>query len=360
VADPAPTLAAKVAALRSASAYLVRPGAVDAIETHMSWVFLTAEHVFKLKKPVRTDGLDCSRLAARHFLCIEELRLNRRLAPSVYLDVVALRQGADGILRIGPEGTVVDWLVMMRRLSADLMLDRLIARGQAGPEHLRQVAARLAGFHRGLPPVHTDPARYLDQLGRQIDVCEQKLRDPELDFDSDEVRFVCAQLRSLLRDGAGLLSARVRAGRIVEGHGDLRPEHVWLGTPLAIIDCLEFSAALRTVDWVDEAGFLALECERLGAPELGLSLLARYRELSGDSPEPPLVDFYQSLRATVRAGIALWHLKEPRYRDSGSWRGRATHYLQLAGAHARQFALASVGRSQPPGISAMEVPRADV
>jgi aminoglycoside phosphotransferase family enzyme len=359
VADPAPTLEAKVCALRSASAYLGRAGVVDAIETHMSWVFLTSEHVFKLKKPVRTDGLDCSTLAARHFLCIEELRLNRRLAPSVYLDVIALRQGADGSLRIGPEGTIVDWLVMMRRLAADLMLDRLIARGQAGPEHLRQVAARLACFHRGLPPVQTQPAGYLDQLGRQIDGCEQKLRDPELDFDGDEVRFVCAQLRSFLRDGAGLLAARARAGRIVEGHGDLRPEHVWLGTPLAIIDCLEFSAALRTVDWVDEAGFLALECERLGVPELGLTLLTRYRELSGDSPEPSLVDFYQSMRAAVRAGIALWHLKEPRYRDSGSWRGRARQYLQLAGAHARQFALASVRGRQPAGMSAMDRPRAD-
>ena len=123
-----------------------------------------------------------------------------------------------------------------------------------------------------------------------------------------------------------------RAGRVVEGHGDLRPEHVWLGSPPAIIDCLEFSLALRTLDSADELGFLALECERLGAPELGAALLAQHRELSGDAPPPALVDLYQAMRACVRAGIALWHLKEARYQGSPVWRARATSYLSLAAA----------------------------
>jgi aminoglycoside phosphotransferase family enzyme len=347
VSDIVVPLEAKVAALRSLSTYPGLSGAVEAIETHMSWVFLTAEHVFKLKKPTRSDGLDCSTLAARRFFCIEELRLNRRLAPWVYLDVVALRQGADGVLRIDQEGTVVDWLVMMRRLSADLMLDRLLARREAGPEHLRQVAAQLAAFYRSLPPAITDARRYQRQLERQIDGAEAKLRDPELAFEAGRVLAVCAALRACQRACAGLAEARVRAGRIVEGHGDLRAEHVWLGTPPAIIDCLEFSAELRIADSADEVAFLALECERLGAAEFGEVLLAQYRELSGDAPDAALVDFYQAMRACVRAGLALWHLKEARYRGNPAWHDRALHYLELAGSHARRCMEGTTGAARP-------------
>lgn len=345
--EPLVPLAAKVQALREGAAYPSRSGAVEAIETHMSWVFLAGEHVFKLKKPTRSDGLDCSTLAARRFFCIEELRLNRRLAPWVYLDVVALRQGPDGALRIGAVGEVVDWLVMMRRLPAALMLDQLLAQRQARPEHLARVAALLAGFYRGQPPAITDPARYRAQLAREIDRSELKLCDPELGFDTQATRDLYARLRACLHQCEGLLEARVRAGRVVEGHGDLRPEHVWLGTPTAIIDCLEFSLELRTLDSADEVAFLALECERLGAPELGAALLAQHRECSGDAPAPELVDFYQAMRACLRAGIALWHLKEPRYQGSPVWHSRTVSYLQLAAARLQHCSGAPGCRALP-------------
>lgn len=104
-------------------------------------------------------------------------------------------------------------------------------------------------------------------------------------------------------------------------------------TPPVVIDCLEFSADLRALDIADELGFLALEFERLGAPQLGPVLFAEYGELTGDRPEPALVDYYQAFRACVRAGIAIWHLKEPRYRGLAKWPMRARHYLQLAEQH---------------------------
>ncbi|MDR6203942.1 hypothetical protein [Paraburkholderia graminis] len=131
---------------------------------------------------------------------------------------------------------------------------------------------------------------------------------------------------------------RVREGRIVEGHGDLRPEHVCLAPPppLAIIDCLEFSPEYRTLDTVDELGFLALECERLGAPEFGNVLLETYGAVTGDSPGAALVHFYQSYRAAVRAKIAAWHLREEIFRDSPKWMDRARQYLDRAQQHARR------------------------
>lgn len=328
-------LDAKVASLRRPATYPARPASIEAIETHMSWVFLTPDHVFKLKKPVRSDGLDFSTLERRRFYCTEELRLNRRLAPAVYLDVVALRQGPDGTLALAATGgVVVDWLVMMRRLAADLMLDALLARGRAGVDQMRQVAAQLAAFHRRLPPALHDPMLYGERLAGELAEQERRLCDPELAFDEREVRPVAARLRGFLRGNGAVLAARVAAGRVVEGHGDLRPEHVWLGTPPAIIDCLEFSLALRTVDGIDEAAFLAMECERAGAADLGRVLLERYAALADDAVDPALVHFYQGLRAFVRAGLALWHLKEAHYRGSPRWRQRAADYLQLAARHA--------------------------
>lgn len=323
-------LAAKVAALREPAAYPGRVLRVEAIETHMSWVFLTEQFVYKLKKPARYDGLDCSTLGTRRFFCDEEVRLNRRLAPAVYLDVVALRRDGQGTLRIGGEGEVVDWLVWMRRLAGPLTLDRLIEAGSAAPAHMRRVAEHLAVFYRGLAPAVTDPDLLMARLRREIDQLEEELREPAWALPADEVKAVCRRLGSALSDCREALEARVRAGRVVEGHGDLRPEHVWLGEPLAIIDCLEFSAELRTLDTADELAFLALECERLGAPQLGNALFEAFAEFTGDVPEPALVDFYQAFRACVRANIAIRHLREACYRDDPKWPRRARQYLALA------------------------------
>jgi uncharacterized protein len=336
VADAGRTLDAKVAALRLPSAYPGCRQPVEAIETHMSWVFLTPDHAYKLKKPVRADGLDFSTIERRHFFCGEEVRLNRRLAPSVYLQVLPLCEGADGAIHAGGPGQTIDWLVWMRRLPAALMLDQLLARGQARPEHLRQVAQLLCAFYGHSSPALRDVDVYRARLAAEIDEHEGRLCDPGLGFDVARVQQVCSQLRRYVHRHGDVLGARVRAGRIVEGHGDLRPEHIWLGTPVAIIDCLEFSPDLRTLDSVDELGFLALECERAQAPEFARVLLARAVELCGDAPPPGLIDFYQALRACVRGGIALWHLKEPRYRGAPVWRQRAGDYLALAATHARR------------------------
>jgi len=321
---------AKVAALREADAYPGRARSVEVIETHMSWVFLVGHFVYKLKKPARYDGLDCSMVETRHYYCQEELRLNRRLAPSVYLDVVALRRDAQGSLRVGGQGQIVDWLVWMRRLAARQTLDRLIEAASATPGHMRRVAEHLAAFYRGLPPAMSDHQRWMARLRREIDTLEAELCEPAWGMPADEVAAVFSRLRAALGGCRDVLEARVRAGRIVEGHGDLRPEHVWLGEPIAIIDCLEFSAELRTLDVADELGYLALECERLGAPELGRALFDAFAELTGDVPDPALVDFYQAYRACVRSNIAIRHLREACYRDDPKWPRRAREYLALA------------------------------
>lgn len=340
------TLAAKVAALREPASYPEATRTVEPVETHMSWVFLTDAYAYKLKKPVHYDRQDFRSVAVRRFYCLEELRLNRRLAADVYLEVVPLAACSDGRLRVGGVGAAVDWLVKMRRLPSGAMLDALLARGAATPQQLQAVAQRLAVFHREQPAVPLDAAGYRSLLLRHIEEYERELCEPTGDLPRARIAALCAQQRMLLGGFAACLDARVAAGRIVEGHGDLRPEHVYLGEPPAIIDCLEFSAELRWLDAADEVGFLALECERARAAQLGRVLLQSWREASGDTAPEALFHFYQSCRACSRARLAVRHLREARYRGSPVWRRRALRYLALADRHLRacQATLAPAAR----------------
>ena len=146
--ENAPTLEAKVHFLSRPSSYPHRPDHVSAKETHMSWVFLAGERVFKLKKPVRYSYLDFTTLEARERYCREETRLNRRLAPGVYRGVVPLTCFATGAMALGGEGEIVDWIVEMQRLPADCMLDVRLKEGRVGEEDISHLAQVLADFYR--------------------------------------------------------------------------------------------------------------------------------------------------------------------------------------------------------------------
>jgi aminoglycoside phosphotransferase family enzyme len=324
---------AKVAFLRDPASYPDPTYRVEALETHMSWVFMLDDFVYKLKKPVRHELLDFRSLASRRHFCHEELRLNLRLAPEVYLGVIPLTMDRQHHLGLAGSGIVVDWLVWMRRLPAPAMLDYAIMHRALSGADLLRLVERLTWFYRALPPVPLAAEHYRARFLRQVTSAWRELSSEEYDLPGAHVQAVHdAQAAALLRI-APLLDERVQAGRIVEGHGDLRPEHIYLGKPLAVIDCLEFSRDLRVVDVVDELGFLALECERLGAAETGLALLRAYRQLSGDATPPALLHFYQSCRATTRAKIAARHLLDEKFRHSPHWVRRACHYLRLAEEH---------------------------
>ncbi|HEY0843849.1 MAG TPA: hypothetical protein VGE12_00675 [Noviherbaspirillum sp.] len=328
------SLEPKLAFLRQPSSYPEPTYRVEAIETHMSWVFLTDAFAYKLKKPVCHGALDFRKVESRRFYCEEEIRLNRRLAPGVYLGVVPLSLDPHGHLHLRSNSHVTDWLVRMHRLPSERMLDYLIRKGQADPADMRKIAMVLAAFYRQASVPDVQASEYRMRMEHEIDFNFATLTLPAYALPVERIRRVCAMQQHFLEEGLDRLEARVCAGRIVEGHGDLRPEHVCLGTELAIIDCLEFSRALRTVDAAEEIAFLALECERLEAPQLGNALLDAYMSASGDTPEKSLVHFYQSFRAGSRARIAIQHLDEEKFRHSPEWRRRAMDYLRLAEEHA--------------------------
>jgi len=319
-------------------------------------VFLTERHAYKLKKPVRLAFLDFSTLEARERDCRVEVRLNRRLAAETYLGVVPLTLSADGDLRVGGRGAVVDWLVKMRRLASDSMLDRVILAGRADARVVEKIAGLLSAFYGGLAPAALSPSRYVARFEREIDEHRRELARADYGLPRELVRAVTGAQADFLRDRAALLRRRVDERRIVEGHGDLRPEHVYVGDPPEVIDCLEFRKAFRIVDPADELAFLWMECAGLGAPGVGEGIWRAYAERSGDLAPDPLLGFYRSHRACLRAKLSLWHLKDRDVRAPEKWRSRGASYLALAGEAVGELAAAGGSQDQPSSSSTSDPP----
>jgi aminoglycoside phosphotransferase family enzyme len=294
-------IGAKVAFLSQMDAYLPPVNGVVRRETHMSWIFLAGDRVYKLKKPVRLPYLDFSTLARREAACRAELRLNRRLAPDVYLDVAPLKISADG-LSIGSEnGLIVDWLVVMRRLDERATLEHAIAAGRIAGWQLDRLVDVLVHFYRRAIPAFVSPGRHLAYCWQSLSDNRRVLLDAHLGLPAGLVRRVDQALRGVLAHRSHIIIARVRERHLVDGHGDLRPEHIWLGDPVKIIDCLEFNDRLRMVDPFDEIAFLDLECERLGAAWIGRYVRRKMARGLGDGMAQELYLFYRCHRATLRA-----------------------------------------------------------
>lgn len=292
----------------------------------MSWVFLTEQYAYKLKKPIVTSLLDFRTGAARRAACEEELRLNRRLAPNVYLAVVPLVQTRSG-WRVEDEGDAVDWLVKMRRLPRASMLDARIAAGSIPSTELDRLADVLSAFYARAERAPATSADYCERLSADIRSKRGSLALPRYALPRDEIEALVAALSGWM--SRHQVSLEQRATSIVEAHGDLRPEHISLESEPTVIDCLEFDRSLRLLDPLSELSFLALECRRLGAPWACERVLERYMEQSGVSVPRSLLAFYSAHHALVRAAVAIWHLDDDGLLRDDGFRARALTYLRL-------------------------------
>ena len=291
--------------------YPDHPRSVELRQTHVSYAFIAGDYVYKIKKPVRFAFLDACTLARRHQLCVDEVRLNRRLAPDVYLGVVPiLRRGGEFALGaafngVDETGAAVEWAVRMRRLGEATMLDRMVAEGRVSVAQIRAIAARLAPFHRAAAADQGWKYGAAASIWRLVrgNVGELALdcTDAVAPGELDELERFAHRVIELRWS---LLNRRALGARVVEGHGDLRCEHVSLaGDSITIIDCVEFSEGLRYVDVASDVGFLAMDLDRLGARGLSDDLVGAYREASGDADLPLLIPLYKVHRALVRAKV---------------------------------------------------------
>jgi aminoglycoside phosphotransferase family enzyme len=240
-------------------------------------------------------------------------------------------------LAIGEGIAAVDWLVKMRRLHEGRMLDALITKRQVDRHFLDAIALKLSDFYRHANPVFLRPEVYLKQWKLNLQQNYSTLEDPRFRLSLGLIRYCDAVLRQFLRQRYYLLLNRLQQRRIVDGHGDLRPEHIWLGDDVKIIDCIEFNARLRAVDPLDEIAYLDLECEHLDAKGIGAYFRPCVMQALHDRPPFSLYCFYRCYRAMLRARLSIAHLLAQRPRTPEKWRPRALAYLRIAASDARQL-----------------------
>jgi len=277
--------------------------------THASWVFLTDAEAWKVKRPVDFGFLDFRTLEARRRACEDEVRLNRRLAPGIYLGVEPVRAAAGGHTLAGAgDGAIVDWAVHMRRLPDGASAEALLRLGLLTPERLAALARRVAVFLDQAAP--TPALGTPDVLRRNVDENFAQV-EPFVGDLVDRATFedVRAFQLGALASHHPRFVARIEDGRVRDGHGDLRLEHVYfLPAPdgIVAVDCIEFNDRFRCGDAAGEAAFLAMELEAARRPDLAAGFLARFAEESDDFGLYGVVDFYLSYRAWVRGKVAAF------------------------------------------------------
>lgn len=328
--------AAQLQALLLPQAYPHPVGELRLIETHISWVILTGTYAYKIKKPLNLGFLDFSALARRRHFCEQELRLNRRFAPALYLEVVAITD--DGGLAIQGRGEVVEYAVKMRQFDNHFLFDAMLLRGDLDAPLLRRLAATLADLHRRLPAIHSfagagSPSSVLSaarQNFEQLAACP--LAPPERQWLVDIESWTLARYQQLLP----AMEARVRQGAVKACHGDLHLGNIALfDGDLCIFDCIEFCDEFRMMDRIAELALLSMDIEQRGRADLAQSLLNAYAEYSGDYASLQLLDWYRCYYAIVRAKVCL--MRSPAATASSDIDGYpdVQRYIQLAYRYTR-------------------------
>jgi aminoglycoside phosphotransferase family enzyme len=225
----------------------------------------------------------------------------------------------------------------MRRLDDRGMMDSLLLEKRLQIRHIERLSNALASFYRRAPAVLTLSEGYIQELRRTMAYNKRVLLDRRFNLPAGLVRRVDQCQHVFLNCYRSEIAARFQHRRVVDGHGDLRPEHICFEDRVRIIDCLEFNARLRILDPIDEIAYLALECERLGAPWAGRTLRQRMKHKLRDGTTDVLFDFYTCYRATLRARLAIAHLYEDSPRTPEKWPRLAIDYLQLASRSARRL-----------------------
>lgn len=279
---------------------------VERVDTHISAVFLTGEWVYKIKKPVRFDFLDFTKPEDRRYYCEQEIILNQRLSRDIYREVVIIYQDEAGRVSFELGGEEAEYAVKMRQLPDTANLKHILTSGgTVHPEKIRRVAENLSEFYKNaVQSSDIDTYGDLDNLSYNLEETISEI-DPFADEfpDREQWEFICQVSRNFLKNREALFKHRIRTGRIRDGHGDLKPDHVYFYKGIQIIDCIEFNNRFRYGDSALDLSFLHMELDHLGHADLGRELLKTYAVHADDREFYALIDYYCAYRALVRVKI---------------------------------------------------------
>ena len=329
-------LASLVELLLKPEAYPHKPQAVELVQTQMSFLFLTGDYVYKVKKPVNLGYLDYTTLEKRHSFCCRELSLNRRLCPEAYLAVVAISEGKDGLCVEG-QGKAMEYAVKMKQLPRDRMMDVLLRKGEVSQEMVSGVAEKLVRFHQ---ESQTSPEiavfGSLDVIQQNTD---ENFAQTEKYVDISIPRASYHRIKSYTGDfidnNRSLFLRRVEEGRIRDCHGDLHAAHICFGDGICIYDCIEFNDRFRYADVASEIAFLAMDLDRYQRADLSQHLVDTCVDLSGDEDLLRLLNFYKCYRAYVRGKVESFKLDDPYIpgEEKAKALAVARGYFELAGEY---------------------------
>jgi len=295
-----------IQALTDRAVYEHPTAEITVMQTHISWVVLTGPYVYKIKKPVNLGFVDFSTLAQRYFFCQEELRLNRRLAPQLYLEVVAL-YGTPERPHFHDQGAPIEYAVKMAQFAQETLLSHLIAVSQLQVSHIDRLAHEVSAFHAGIATADPrsrfgTPEAIYQPVQENFQHLFDTVDDPVRQAHARTLEAWCQHTFTTRRP---TFVARKRDGFVRECHGDMHLGNmILLDDAVVIFDCLEFNEDLRWIDVASDVAFLTMDLEDRGRPDLAHRFLNGYLEATGDYGLLVLLPFYLTYRAMVRAKVA--------------------------------------------------------
>ena len=312
---------------------------IERRDTHISAVFLTGHWVYKLKKSVDFGFLDFQTLKARKHFCQMEILLNRRLSRGIYDSAVPVYMDADGRIRLEPEGNVVEYAVRMKQLSDERCMASMLLEDRVRAEHLSELGKYLADFYaQSERNSEIDSFGSIEKVKFNVEENFQQLA-PYVDalLNSQRWEHICKTSRDFLRDRGNLFQKRIRSGRICDGHGDLRTEHVYFQDGIQILDCIEFNDRFRFGDVAVDLAFLHMDLEYRECSEKSQKLLRAYVDQANDPQLYALLDFYSAYRAVVRLKVSCFTLNGLNPEAAASMRRAISRYQDLAYEYALRF-----------------------
>ena len=323
--------------LLSSSAYPDPVSSVHLVQTHVSFIFITDNLVYKIKKPVDLGFLNFTTLDRRRFYCNEEVRLNRRLCPDVYLGVVELRESPEGARFFG-DGAVIDYAVRMKRLPEGKMLDRLLRENKVTADDIRRIARTIGAFHRDAERnAEIDAYGSVEAIRRNWDENFGQVGklDP-LPCNAKTIKTVSDWVDTFLGGHADMLADRVARGFIRDCDGDIHSGNICLTDRVLIFDCIEFDKRLRYSDTAADIAFLLMDFEFHDRRDFSSLLLEEYKSVTGDVGIDTVLAFYKTCRAVVRGKVAGLKAVDPAVPpvEQEDSRREATRYFMLAAAYA--------------------------